>query len=287
MKTITNKMGLPESLVKAITWDDYTGGSSDLSATSLWKPARMVALEKQHAGQLTQDASEMIWVLMGKCIHEILRRADNEAVTEMRLVDDILGWKISGQFDRFVAADGLLQDYKITSAWSLVFDSRSVEWTKQLNTYAHLLRRHGHQVQRIEVVAILRDWSATEARGNPDYPQCSVQVVPIELLAPEVIQKEITERVQEHQRARIELPLCSEEEQWARPTTYALYKKGAKKALKVCKSAKEAGEYMADKKDLICDIRPGKKTRCESYCQVRDFCDQYRRESGKNSDDEP
>lgn len=278
---ITNKKNLPESLVKAVAFDDYSGGSSDITATTLWKPARMVELERLFADQLSQDASDLIWVLMGKCVHEILRRSDEEAVTETRLADDILGWKISGQFDRYLAGEGKLQDYKITSAWSLVFDSRNQDWTRQLNTYAHLLRRYGQPVNTIEVVAILRDWSAREARGNPDYPQCPVQVVDIQVWEADACETAIQERVREHQRARVELPLCSAEEQWAKPTTYAVMKEGRKSAVKVCKSEEEAKAFIgADK--LTIQIRPGEKTRCESYCGVRDFCAQYHREAGGN-----
>jgi len=274
---ITNRMNLPEPLVKAIAFDDYTGGGADISATSLWKPARMVALEKQHGDKITQDVSDMIWILMGKCIHEILRRSDQDAVTETRLADEVLGWKVSGQFDRFVTNQGLLQDYKITSAWSLVFSSRDDEWTKQLNTYAYLLRRNGHEVRRIEIVAILRDWSATQAKSNKDYPQSSVQVIPIQLWEEDRIVRLLQERVREHQRARMELPLCSEEEQWAKPTVYAVMKEGRKSALKLCSSEEEA-RTLLDEKGTYLQVRPGEKTRCESYCQVRDFCEQYQRE---------
>jgi len=75
----------------------------------------------------------------------------------------------------------------------------------------------------------------------------------------------------------MELPLCSDEEQWAKPTVYAVMKEGRKSALKLCSSEEEA-RTLLDEKGTYLQVRPGEKTRCESYCQVRDFCEQYQRE---------
>jgi len=278
---ITNYKNLPESLVKAITFDDYSKGSSDISVTSLWKSPRVVELESKYADQITQDASEMIWVLFGKCIHEILRRSDTTALTETRLSEDILGWKVSGQFDRFVEQEGLLQDYKITSAWTLVFDSKHKDWTNQLNSYAHLLRKQGHQVKKIEVVAILRDWSAREARNKPDYPQSPVQVIPLELWDNDKTQSLLEAQVKKHSEGKLNLPLCTEEEQWSKPTVYAVMKEGRKSALSLCMTQDQANkekeglgqEHGVNK--VYIEVRPGEKTKCESYCSVKKFCSQY------------
>lgn len=281
---ITNIKNLPEALVNAITFDDYSKGESDISTTSLWKSPRLVALETKFHDQISQDASERIWVLFGKCIHEILRRSDTEAITEARLVDDILGWNVSGQFDRFVKQDGLLQDYKVTSAWSMVFDSKHKDWTNQLNTYAHLLRKHGHEVNKMEVVAILRDWSAKEARTKPTYPQSPVQVVSIDLWDKEFTKAALEERVKKHSEAKISLPLCTPEEQWAKPDVYAVMKDGQKRALSLALSEEQAAidkalfEKEHKSKKIFVVKRPGEKTRCESYCSVKQFCDQYQQE---------
>lgn len=278
---ITNYKNLPESLVKAITFDDYSKGDATISVTSLWKSPRVVELESKYADHITQDASEMIWVLFGKCIHEILRRSDTKALTETRLSEEILGWKVSGQFDRFVEEDGLLQDYKITSAWTLVFDSRHKDWTNQLNSYAHLLRKQGHKVKRIEVVAILRDWSAREARTKPDYPQSPVQIISLDLWDHDKTQALLEEQVRKHIEGKLNLPLCTEEEQWAKPTVYAVMKEGRKSALSLCMTQDQANKekeglgYEHGVNKVYIEVRPGEKTKCESYCSVKKFCSQY------------
>lgn len=287
---ITNVKNLPEALVNAITFDDYSKGSSDLSVTDLWKSPRLFNLETKHRDQISQDASDRIWVLLGKCIHEILRRSDTEAITETRLVDDILGYKISGQFDRFVKSEGLLQDYKVTSAWSMVFDSKHKDWTNQLNTYAHLLRRHGHEVNRLEVVAILRDWQAKEARMKPTYPQSPVQVVTLNLWSKEEAQIAIEDRVKKHSDAKQGLPLCTPEEQWEKPAVYAVMKDGQKRALSLALTESQAlvdkalFEKEQGNKKIFVVKRPGEKTRCEAYCSVKQFCDQYKQEKSNHAE---
>lgn len=285
---ITNHKGLPESIVNAITFDDYSKGAADLSVTDLWKAPRIYNLETKFQDQISQDASERIWLLFGKCTHEILRRSDTEAITETRLADDILGYKISGQFDRFVKSEGLLQDYKVTSAWSMVFDSKHKDWTNQLNTYAHLLRRHGHEVNRLEVVAILRDWQAREAKMKPTYPQSPVQVIPLTLWSKEEAQLAIEDRLKKHSEAKLAMPLCTPEDQWEKPAVYAVMKDGQKRALSLALTPEQASidkslfEKEHGGKKLVVVRRPGEKTRCESYCSVKQFCDQYAKEKANH-----
>jgi hypothetical protein len=53
----------------------------------------------------------------------------------------------------------LIQDYKVCSIYS-VRDGGKVEWEQQQNLLACLARRSGMVVDRLEIVAILRDWQA-------------------------------------------------------------------------------------------------------------------------------
>ena len=72
------------------------------------------------------------------------------------------GVKVSGQIDYF--KDGVLTDYKVTSAWKLV-DGVPLEWHDQLNAYALLLEENGITVKELQVVVLLRDWSPGKALG--------------------------------------------------------------------------------------------------------------------------
>ena len=88
------------------------------------------------------------WSLMGQITHGILERSDREAWTEERLYIERHGWRISGQFDRVLLEQGLLQDYKLTSTYS-VKDGVKPEYEAQANLYALMLREHGHEIRSI------------------------------------------------------------------------------------------------------------------------------------------
>lgn len=167
---ITNNLGLPQALVAAVANDPYDSGKCDITVTRLISPPRKVALERLHAHEIREDVSERLFSLLGQAVHVILERAEVEAVTEGRLSIERQGWVISGQFDRLALTDGVLTDYKVTSTYAAK-DGGRLEWEYQLNVLAMILREHGHQIKKLEVVAILRDWSKAMAARGGDYPQ--------------------------------------------------------------------------------------------------------------------
>jgi hypothetical protein len=166
----------------------------------------------------------------------------------------------------------ILQDFKTTSSWSMKNAADNESWRAQLNCYAEMLRRHSFEIAGLEIIAICRDWSKNEARRSPDYPQSQVAVVKIPLWTSEETVAYIRERVRMHQMARESLPFCTQEERWQKPDTYALIKKGAKRATKVYDNLPAALE--AEKPGYLIEERPGKPTRCLSYCNVLAFCEQ-------------
>ncbi|MBF0503396.1 MAG: hypothetical protein HQM09_24970, partial [Candidatus Riflebacteria bacterium] len=271
---ITNVFGLPDAIVKAIVNDSYNAGPCDISCTRLVDSPRKVALEVQHAKDLVEDVSDRIWSLFGQSIHTILERADSTtALKENRLTMTRQNWVISGQFDRFVVADGLLQEYKTTSVFAVKDECRQ-SWQTQLNVQAHLLREHGYTVNKLQVCAILRDWRRSQADRTQDYPISPVLTIDIPLWTPEKAEEWIDTAVRKHQAARIELPEC--EDRWETPTTYALMRAGRKTAVRVYDNQIDADNALAaagPNHELVC--RRGRNLRCEQYCSVRDYCSQY------------
>jgi len=86
------------------------------------------------------------------------------AFTEERLFAEVAGWTVSGQFDRMLLfPDGTLQDYKFTSVWA-VPDGCKPEWERQLNALRYLAACNGYRIARLQIVAILRDWSKGKAK---------------------------------------------------------------------------------------------------------------------------
>jgi hypothetical protein len=72
-----------------------------------------------------------------------------------------------------------------------------------------------------------------------------------------------------------ELPPCTPEEMWEKPTTWALKKKGGVRAIKVYETQEEA-ESALDPKVHEIEVRLGSRTRCESFCPVNTYCQQWR-----------
>ena len=117
------------------------------------------------------------------------------------------------------------------------------------------------------------------------YPAAPITIIPIELWSDEKQDQYIAGRVKLHQDAEYErltggsLPLCSDLERWARPSTWAVKKTANKRAMRVFDSEEEAEKYFKEKnldnKHSI-EERIGKNIRCEAdYCGVARWCDQF------------
>lgn len=275
---ITNIHGLPEALVRAVKHDTYTGGG-DISTTRLIDSPQIRALQKKYSKAIVEDVADRLWSLMGQAIHHVLERAaEDNAIVEKRYFMDVEGWKLSGQIDRMLPDEGILQDWKFVSTWKADGDD---SWTKQLNILRQLVKANGYEVKQLEVVAIFRDWSRATADRDKDYPQSPVKIIRIDVWSDEKAMDYIKERVIAHQKADTEPALCSDEERWKTATTYALMKEGGKRATKVALTIEDLGEV---KPGYEVVKREGSYKRCESFCQVSAFCDQFKKD--RKVDDE-
>ena len=143
-------------------------------------------------------------------------------------------------------------------------------------------------IKHLNVIAISRDWSKFQyERSGGDYPSAPVTVINIPLWSKDDQKRFIEERVLLHQEAEAEflingtLPECTDAERWKKEDTYRVIKKGRKSALRVLDSQKDADKYMSghkDEKNLSVEVALGKSVRCESYCPVAEFCNQYQEE---------
>lgn len=282
---LTNKLNLPQPIVKAVSNDGYNSGDCDISVTSLLKPPQMLALEKKFGDELEEDVSDRIWSLLGQVVHGILERAEETAIAEQRLVIEVDGWKVSGQMDRFLLKEGILQDYKFTSVYK-VRDGVPEEYAKQLNIYAHILRKHGRTVNQLQIVAILRDWSKNQyVREGDPYPAQQVVLLDVPIIPDEEVAAYIAERVAVHKAAASQSPEelavkspCSAEDRWARGDVWAVMKKGQKKASRLCQSEEAANLALeALGAGYYIKFRPGESIRCRSYCLAAPFCEQYKK----------
>lgn len=278
---ITNKHNLPQTIVNVLHRPTYSKGKANISATELLTAPRIVQLKREHWDKLEQDAAEMVWSLFGSAVHNVLEHGrDEHHVVEQRLHAEVSGWSVSGAIDlQEVEEDGvIISDYKVTSAWTVMNEKE--DWHRQLNIYAWLVEKVKRQnVKKLQIVAIVRDWAAREAKVKPEYPQAPVVVIDIAIWPFDTRQEFVEDRISMHSDAMFaqsmgdQLPECSPADMWERPTMYALKKEGGLKAKKVFATKEEAEEALTP--GHIIEVRQGERVRCANYCQVSEFCDQY------------
>ena len=143
-------------------------------------------------------------------------------------------------------------------------------------------------IDRLQVIAILRDWQKSKAVNSNSYPQAQVHVVEIPMWSREEQFNFITERVSAHQDAFFEhdidgsLPECSDADRWKRDSVWAVCKIGGVRSVKNFNSFEEANLFFNNMKtnegyEVV--ERKGEPARCVgNYCQVAPFCEQYQRE---------
>jgi hypothetical protein len=193
------------------------------------------------------------------------------------------GWDISGAVDLQIVHDNGIEinDYKNVGVWSVM--NEKAEWEQQLNIYAWLVETVKKMpVTKLAIVAIIRDWNRRDAKTRQGYPQCSVEVIPVKLWNMEERLEFIKKRIHLHSEGLFamdtgsDLPLCTSEEMWEKPTVYAIKKDGGIKA-KSLHETLEAAQEALDKagKGFIMEVREGDRTRCSNFCPVSKFCNQY------------
>lgn len=207
----TNLYGLPDPIVRAVQADPYDKGDADYSATELLKPPQIVRLFSEHEDELTEDASDAVWKLLGSGVHTFLERAYSgpEEHSETRLFGEVDGKKISGAPD--LREPGKILDYKVTSAYTIM-RAEYDDWEAQLNIYDWLAWRNGHDdIEDLEIVTILRDWRKSQ-RWKDNYPQAAVVVIPMNRWTHAKQEQFIRGKIQEH---TTEVPRqCTKEETW-------------------------------------------------------------------------
>ena len=296
---ITNKHGLPETIIRALEDDEYSKGDAVLSVTQLITPPRIVLLQSLNESSLVVDAVDRIPALFGSAVHKIIEKGERDIpghIIEERLFVEVNGWKISGAVDLQIdRGDGTweINDYKVTSVYSVM--SAKPEWEQQLNLYAAMMRQsHGRQVASLKIIAILRDWQRKQAEISQNYPQSQILSVDVPLWSNEVQDQFLVDRVTAHQDAKKAVdsnqspPYCSNDERWLRNESWAVMKEGRKSAVKLYdnkEDAEAAVEQLGPMRGLstghYIEHRPGTYTRCAgNYCLVAQFCRQWQDELG-------
>jgi PD-(D/E)XK nuclease superfamily len=222
-----------------------------------------------------------------KLIAEKLQESiDSDVITERNLTIQVLGWTISGTFDRYTISQKLLEDYKTGSANASMVPETKKAWNAQLNVYAVMLRENGLEVAAARIIAILKDWSKMRLNVSRDYPRTPVIMHNIPLEDHGRVMEYIEKRVKLHQRAEAgeQIP-CTAKDRWAKPDSWAVRKIDGKKALKLFDHPDATAPWIQQNKhkyaegELVIEHRKGESFRCANgYCPVSEFCPQYAEE---------
>jgi hypothetical protein len=282
---LTNKYNLPQTFVNVLNRPTYTKGKAHLSATEIINSPRIVQLKKIHWDSLEEDVADKVWAIFGTAIHAVLELGkDEHHIIEQRLHANVDGWDISGAIDlQRVEDDGIIvADYKTTGAWAVM--NEKSDWEQQLNIYAWLVEKVKKvPVKKVEIIAIIRDWNRRDAQTREGYPEAPIKVIDVPLWSFEKRESFIKERIQLHSNALFatetseDLPECSPSEMWEKPAFWAVRKTGNKRATAVFDTEDKALAKIEEMgKGYEIEYRPGERTRCANFCQVRDFCGQWK-----------
>jgi hypothetical protein len=197
-------------------------------------------------------------------------------------------WTLVGTDDRYDEVAAKIMDWKTTSVWSVLFAEHT--WEEQLNVYGWMRRKLGYEVKELEVWALLRDWQKSKAKygGDPKYPKIPFVRVKLPVWSMKKAEEYVYGRLIEFTG---DPKPCTPEERWQQPTVYKVMKKGRKTALMATRwkdgekqdllsvadameAARDKGHEVDGTKIYIQEFK-GKCNRCEDYCVVNQFCEQY------------
>jgi hypothetical protein len=198
---------------------------------------------------------------------------------------------ITGKFDILFKTkkQNHLYDIKTANIWKVLFDPKHEDWHNQQNLYAWLLNERGVKLNSINILCFFKDWKQGEALRNKKLPQNQVVEYNLSMWKKKQQEDYLVDRMELHiaeeDTPDEDLPQCSREDRWERfpdgsSVQYAVLKsRTAKRATRVLGTMEDAISYARGAKGITSDswieIRYAKRTRCEEYCGINQFCNHY------------
>lgn len=311
--TNTTNIALP--LAVFLASDDYDYHPNTISATSLMKSTRQYVLSKRvKPSEAFIDISSLVASSLGTAIHASIEKAwlspnlpslltrlgHPKSVTqnivinpteeqlnenplaipvymEIRTFKKIAGHTVSGMFD-FVG-DGKVNDFKSTSVYTWIYQSKVEDYTTQMSIY-RLLNPEIITKDTAVVHYIFTDWSRVSAQRTKGYPPSRILTQEIPLWSTDKTEKYIKGKLHAIDKyidaPESEIPLCTSKELWRKEDSWKYYANPAKmgRATKNFTSSAEASKkFVADgSKGVIVHV-PGKVMAC-NYCPAFSVCKQ-------------
>ena len=277
----TNFSNLPQSIVRAVQFNDRPkAGPNDISVTTLLRPAQARALEAIHDEEIEQDVADALYRLHGQSVHSVLERGADATlgdVAEKQFYWPLGNIRVTGRVD-LIEADGTLADFKTTSVYSFLLGDKD-DWTAQANMYRWLAEKNGHKINKLRIIALLRDWQKSKVGpDDPDYPTVPMKVKELEMWPMEKTEQFIRARIEAHLLASKDASSvpCTAEERWERKGAFAVMKPGGKRSMRNLPTKDEAEAYIKNTglTNLKIEERLSVQTRCLSYCLAAPWCEQ-------------
>ncbi len=273
--------------------EDLLGRPFQYSATVLCQSPRQTQLLNRHGDKVEETFLGNWYAFFGTAVHDHIERqlANNPRyICEKRIVKFLKpdGYEedkfrsIGAKFDCYDAETKTLYDHKTTTTY-IHGKEMKPEWIIQLNVNAYFLELEGYPVEDLCINAIYVDWRDARVKYDntdsyPRTPTAEFRVKAWPMKEREAfIKMVLKEHIDAEDVADNDLPACSDEYCWAKPAKYAVYKPGAGKATKLCDTRAEAEVYINDRKLYGYEIeeRRASRLRCERYCSINKFCNQY------------
>jgi len=309
---LTNKYGLNLSIAVWLATDNYDHSydPDEISATSLIKSPRQIALARRNSIPGTEDISNKIASTIGTSIHDSLEAAWKQnyikAMRELCYTEDVIHkikinpdpitvtpddipiyieqrvkkkvgkYTISGKYD-FIG-NGQLEDYKSTGTYTYVKKTNDEKYMQQGSIY-RWLNPEIITNDTMLIQYIFLDWKEFNV-SQKGYPPSKILSYPIKLMSIEETDTFIKNKLDVisslDTTIEAELPLCTPEDLWQSDSVYSYYRNPAKtkRATKNFNTFHEAHSHQLSLGGggLIVE-KPGRIKAC-SFCGVRDMCSQ-------------
>jgi hypothetical protein len=282
---ILNPRSLPEAFVLAVQpKEGYVPNPNRIGVTSLIAPPHVRSLQREHDSEIEVDVEDMTWLIMGRSVHSLLEEnSPKDVVAEQKIVFSFEGFDIVAVIDTYKG--DVLQDFKVTSVYSFLLGEKA-EWIQQLNIYAWMLKKvKDIDIKTLQIIAILRDFMPRKAKLDKNYPQKPLIAVDVPIWSIEKTEEFVRGRINAHKN---NLP-CTPEDRWARPTTFAVKAHNVKTAKKVCATMEEAEKWIIGNPkgaSFFIEVRPGEDVRCDTYCNVSQWCEYYKNKKKEETNGE-
>jgi len=273
----------------------YIRIGSDCSVTEIMSAPQFVHLRDRHRPKIiSTDLNNEMASISGTAVHSAIQRylrmeanVSNKWLIERKMVSIINGVRVAGKFDALRDLEHLY-DIKTTRVWKYIFGGVK-EFEQQLNLYDYMLFLDGFNIQTLTIMMYMWDWQIGKV-WEKNYPKERIMILPIKKWSRKEQKDYIEDRVKKWVDAEPlkdkDLPHCTLDERWAEKEEHKLYRlPTAKRCTKTFNTIVGAKSYQDvcktnDKKSwnqsVIKTVRAKPWKRCENFCQVSQFCNQYK-----------